>query len=102
MKSLCKNENYLFIAYIKVHYYLLYELHVIIGRHAMEEATYRADKSPSQNLEYLLHPKEFQTLRPHEWLFGEEHISKQKSECIHCPPKVWKRPRKVGFWTILA
>ncbi len=21
---------------------------------------------------------------------------------IHCPPKVWKRPRKVGFWTILA
>ncbi len=19
---------------------------------------------------------------------------------IHCPPKVWKRPRKVGFWTI--
>ncbi len=48
----------------------------------MEEATYRADKSPSQNLEYLLHPKEFQTLRPHEWLFGEEHISKQKSECI--------------------
>ncbi len=21
---------------------------------------------------------------------------------IHCPPKVWKHPRKVGFWTILA
>ncbi len=21
---------------------------------------------------------------------------------IHCPPKVWKRPRKVGFWTISA
>ncbi len=21
---------------------------------------------------------------------------------IHCPPKVWKRPRKVGLWTILA
>ncbi len=21
---------------------------------------------------------------------------------IYCPPKVWKHPRKVGFWTILA
>ncbi len=27
MKSLYKNENYLFIAYIKVHYYLLYVLY---------------------------------------------------------------------------
>ncbi len=53
-----------------------------IGQHFMEETTYRAEKSPSQNLEYLLHPKELQKLRPHEWLFGEEHISKQKSECI--------------------
>ncbi len=21
---------------------------------------------------------------------------------IYCPPKVWKRPRKVGFWTIIT
>ncbi|KAF4119211.1 hypothetical protein G5714_001262 [Onychostoma macrolepis] len=52
------------------------------GRHAMEEATYRVDKSPSQNLEYLLHPKEFQTLRPHE--------------CTR-EQMAWQRLRKVNF-----
>ncbi|XP_067253045.1 SLAM family member 9-like [Chanodichthys erythropterus] len=28
-------------------------------------------QSPSQDLEFLLHHKEFNALRPHEWLFGE-------------------------------
>ncbi len=26
----------------------------------------------------------------------------KKHTYIHCPPKVWKRSRKVGFWIILA
>lgn len=39
-------------------------------------------QSPSQDLEFLLHHKEFNALRPHEWLFGEVHITEQKSKCI--------------------
>ncbi len=44
MKSLVQNRK-ICIVYMKARYYLLYELHVIIGRHAMEEGTYRADCS---------------------------------------------------------
>ncbi len=44
MKSLVQNRK-ICIAYMKACYYVLYELHVIIGRHAMEEGTYRADCS---------------------------------------------------------
>ncbi len=44
MKSLVQNRK-ICIAYMKARYYVLYELHVIIGRHAMEEGTYRADCS---------------------------------------------------------
>ncbi len=42
MKSLVQNRK-ICIVYMKARYYLLYELHVIIGRHAMEEGSYRAD-----------------------------------------------------------
>ncbi len=38
-------------------------------------------RSPDHKQEYLLHHSAFQTLRPHDWLFGEVCLSGIKYEC---------------------
>ncbi len=44
-----------------------------------------------------------QDLNSHTALIGKDENRKLIfSINVHCPPKVWKRSRKVGFWTILA
>ncbi len=38
-------------------------------------------RSPDHKQEYLLHHSAFQSLRPHDWLFGEVCLSGIKYEC---------------------
>ncbi|XP_048017998.1 uncharacterized protein LOC125249699 [Megalobrama amblycephala] len=47
------------------------EIHRLWKKEAHTELLVAVVRSPSQDLEFLLHHKEFNALRPHEWLFGE-------------------------------